>query len=107
MSNFFADLLSRLSIMLPVVLVLSIVLWLAFNRRRFVENPPAFSAIDMRTWPLRFALLDGAAFAGSFALFSTVLAESSFSAGVSGGLAAIVAMGIMPWLANRHQRQGK
>jgi hypothetical protein len=58
----------------------------------------------MRTWPLRFALLDEAAFAVTFALLSTWMADSQFSTGIAGGLAALVAMGVMPWLAVRYPR---
>lgn len=104
MSDFLADFLGRLAIMLPVVLALTALLWLLFNRRRLAAGSSAFSATDMRTWPLRFAMLDGAVFAISFALFSALMAGSAFSAGVSGGLAAIVAMGLMPWAAARYGR---
>jgi hypothetical protein len=53
----------------------------------------------MRTWPLRFALLDGTVFAVTFALLSALMTESQFSAGIAGGLAALVAMGLLPRLA--------
>ena len=80
--------------MLPVVLILVVVLWFIFNRRRHDTTAPAFSPSDMRTWPLRFALVDGAIFAVTFALFSAWMADSQFSAGVAGGLAALVALSI-------------
>jgi hypothetical protein len=104
MSDFFVDFVGRLVIMLPVILVLTAVLWLMFNRRRQSASAPAFSPSDMRTWSLRFALLDGAVFASTFALLSTWMADSAFSVGVSGGLAAIVAMAVMPWVAARYPR---
>jgi hypothetical protein len=96
--------LSRLAVMLPVVLVLVLLLWFAFNRRQFTAKAPPFSPSDMRSWPLRFALLDGAVFATFFALLSAWMAESEFSAGVAGGLAALIAMGLLPWLAARRRR---
>ena len=58
----------------------------------------------MRTWSLRFALLDGAVFAITFALLSAWMADSEFSAGVAGGVAALVAMGLVPWLAARNAK---
>ena len=104
MPEWLAQFSARLAVMLPVILALTAVLWLIFNRRRFAGGAPAFNPSDMRTWPLRFALLDGAVFAVSFALASTLMADSTFSAGVSGGLAAIVAMAIVPWVAARYPR---
>ena len=41
---------------------------------------------------------------GDLALLSAWMADSQFSAGVAGGLAAVVAMGVMPWLAARYPR---
>jgi small-conductance mechanosensitive channel len=104
MSGFFVDFVGRLAIMFPVILVLTAVLWLMFNRRRQSASAPAFSPSDMRTWSLRFALLDGAVFAITFAVLSTWMADSAFSVRVSGGLAAIVAMAVMPWVAARYPR---
>jgi hypothetical protein len=104
MPDYLVQFLSRLAVMLPVILVLVVVLWMLFNRRRLATSAPAFNPSDMRTWSLRFALLDGTVFAVIFALLSTWLADSRFSAGVAGGLAALVAMGVMPWLASRYPR---
>jgi hypothetical protein len=104
MPDFLVQFLGRLAVMLPVVLLLVAVLWLIFNRRRLVADAPSFNPSNMRTWSLRFALFDGAAFAVTFALLSTWTADSQFSAGVAGGLAAIVAMGVVPWLATRCPR---
>jgi len=106
MSDFLFEFLGRLAIMLPVVLILVVVLWRIFNSRRREHEAfaPAFSPSDMRTWSLRFALLDGAVFAVTFALLSGWMADSQFSAGVAGGLAALVAMGLVPWLATRYAK---
>ena len=104
MPDFLVEFLGRLAAMLPVILLLVVVLWLVFNRRRLATGAASFSPSDMRTWPLRFALLDGAVFAVTFAVFSTWTADSQFSAGIAGGLAALVAMGVMPWLAVRYPR---
>ena len=103
MPDFLLQFLSRLAIMLPVILLLVAVLWLMFKRRRGTIAP-SFSPSDMRTWSFRFALLDGAVFAVIFALLSTWMADSQFSAGVAGGLSAVVAMGVMPWLVARYPR---
>jgi hypothetical protein len=101
MREFLLEFLARLAVMLPVVLLLASGLWLIFNRRRRAQ---IYSPHDLRTWSLRFALLGGAVFATTFALFSTVMADSQFSAGVAGGLAALVAVGVLPWLATRYWR---
>ena len=104
MPDFLFEFLGRIAVMLPVVLILVMVLWLIFNRHRHSAFAPSFSPSDMRTWSLRFALFDGTAFAVAFALFSAWMADSQFSAGVAGGLAALVAMGLMPWLATRYAK---
>src|SRR5438105_13217599 len=102
MSDSTVDFVGRLAITLPVILGLTALLWLMFNRRRQSASAPTFSPSDMRTWSLRFALLDGAVFAITFALLSTWMAASAFSVGVSGGLAAIVAMAVTRWVAARY-----
>jgi hypothetical protein len=93
--------LGRLAVMLPVILVLVAALWFVFNRRGHTNLAPAFSPSDMRTWSLRFALLDGAVFAVTFALLSAWMVDSQLSAGVAGGFAALAALGVLPWLAAR------
>jgi len=104
MSDFLVQFLGRLAVMLPVILIIVVVLWLIFNRRRHADGAPAFSPSDMRTWSLPFALLDGAVFAAAFGLLSTWMADSQFSSGVAGGLAALLAMGVLPWLAARYAK---
>lgn len=104
MPDFLVQFLGRLAVMLPVILLLVAVLWLIFNRRRRATSNPAFSPSDMRPWSLRFALLDGVVFALIFAVLSTWLSDSQFSPGIAGGIAAVVAMGVMPWLAARYRR---
>jgi hypothetical protein len=104
MSDFLVHFLSRLVIMLPVILLLVGGLWLMFNGRGVTRAAPSFNPSDMRTWSLRFALLDGVVFAVTFALLSAWMADSQFSAGIAGGLAAVVAMGVLPWLAARYPR---
>jgi hypothetical protein len=101
MPDFLFEFLGRAAVMLPVILILVAVLWLIFNKHRHGTFAPPFSPSDMRTWSLRFALVDGAVFAITFALLSAWMADSEFSAGVAGGLAALVAMGLVPWLATR------
>jgi hypothetical protein len=101
MPDVLAQFLGRLAVVLPVIGLLVVILWLTFNKRRRDRPHPAFSPSDMRTWSLRFALFAGALFAISFALFSAWMADSQFSAGVAGGLAAVIALGIAPRLARR------
>jgi len=104
MPDFLVQFLGRLAVMLPVILIVVVVLWLIFNRRRHAAGAPAFSPSDMRTWSLPFALLDGAVFSVAFGLLSTWMADSQFSSGVAGGLAALLAMGVLPWLVARYAK---
>jgi hypothetical protein len=104
MPDLLVEFFGRIAVMLPVILILVVVLWLIFNRRRHDTLAPSFSPSDMRTWSLRFALFDGAVFAVTFALLSAWMADSQFSAGVAGGLAALVAMGLVPWLATGYAK---
>jgi hypothetical protein len=104
MCDFLFEVLGRAAVILPVFLLLVTVLWLIFNKRRHDTFAPAFSPSDMRTWSLRFALVDGAVFAFTFALLSAWMPDSQFSAGVAGGFSALVAMGLVPWLATGFAR---
>jgi hypothetical protein len=104
MPDFLVEFIGRIAIMLPVILILVVILWLIFNRRRHGPLAPSFNPSDMRTWSLPFAQFDGAVFAVTFALLSAWMADSQFSAGVAGGLAALVAMGLVPWLATRYAK---
>src|SRR5262249_61256739 len=104
MSDFLVEFLGRLAIMLPVILLLVALLWLMFNRSHMAGGAPSFSPSNIRTWPLRFALIDGAVFAAAFAFLSALTADTPFSAGVAGGLAAVVAMAVMPWVAAWYRR---
>src|SRR5262249_27320079 len=78
MPVFLIEFLGRIAVMLPVILILVLVLWLIFNKRRHDTFAPAFSPSDMRTWSLRFALVDGVVFAVTFALLSAWMADSQF-----------------------------
>ena len=49
MYDFLLQFLSRLAVMLPVVLVLAVILWWIFNKRRFAAGAPVFSPSDIRT----------------------------------------------------------
>jgi hypothetical protein len=107
MADVAVEFLARFAVTLPVVLITSAGLWLAFNRRRLATSASSFTPSDMRTWSLRFSLIDGAVFAFAFALLSAVMVESPFSAGVAGGVSALVALGLMPRLAARYPRLAK
>ena len=61
-------------------------------RPRHIITARPFSPSDMRTWSFRLAILDGALFAVIIALLSAWMADVQFSAGIAGGLAAVVAM---------------
>lgn len=101
MTDYLLAFASRAAVMLPVILMMAAFLW--WLLRRFVPLPPdlAFNAFDMRTWPLRFALADAAVFATVFAAIAAAMPDSSWGAGAAAGGAALVAIGIAPYLAAR------
>jgi|GEM_PF-2414590 len=105
MPDLMVQFLGRLAVMLPVILVLVAGMWAIFNRRHHAGGAPPFSAADMRTWTLRFSLLEGAVFAVAFALLSALTAESTLSAGVAGGLAVLIALAVVPRAAAWYWRR--
>lgn len=101
MAEFLIQFASRLAVMVPVILLVAWLAWITLTRLGYATPGAPFNAADMRTWPLRFALVDAAIFATVFAAVSAALAGNELSAGVAGGVSALVAIGLVPWLAAR------
>jgi hypothetical protein len=101
MPDFLAQFLLRLCVMLPVILGLVATIWWVLRKRGVVKEGAVIDASDMRTWSLRFALADAAVFALIYALASAWMGEGDWSAGVAGGISAVVAIGVFPRLAAR------
>jgi hypothetical protein len=101
MLDFLAQFLLRLCVMLPVILIVVATIWLVLRRRGVVREGAPIDVSDMRTWSLRFALTDAAVFALIYALVSAWMGEGDWSAGVAGGISAMVAIGVFPRLAAR------
>ena len=95
-SDFLFQLSIRLAVMVPVVMIAAALLWYAVKAFGGARSP--YNPRDMRTWPLKFALADAALFGATFALVAVLLGDSEWTSVVGGGVSALVAIGIGPWL---------
>lgn len=100
MSDFLTQFTARLAVMVPVLVLVAALSWYALKRLGYLTNG-TFSAADMRTWPLRFAMADALIFGVIFAAIHAGLGDSELTAAVAGAASAIVAIGIAPKLAER------
>jgi hypothetical protein len=98
MPDFLHEVLIRLSVMLPAVLIASALLWYVFRLLGIVRKGAPVDPRDMRTWPLRFALADATLFAITFAVVIVFIGESQLNVAVAGGVAAIAAVGLGPFI---------
>jgi len=105
MPDFIYQVLIRLAVMLPAILILSALIWCGLKWFGVVRTGVPLDARDMRTWPLPFALADAALFALTFAIVMVVMGEGEWSAGVAGGVSAVVAIGLAPQLLARFARK--
>jgi hypothetical protein len=104
MPDFLFQVLIRLAVMLPTLMIVAALIWCALKWFGVVATGAPFDARDMRTWPLRFALIEAALFALTFAIVIVVMGEGAWSAAVAGGVSAIVAVGLGPLLVERFAR---
>ena len=91
----------RLGVMLPTILIFTALIWLLFRKLGAVTPGVPIEASNMRTWPLPYLLADAALFAVIFALVAAWLGEGEWTAGIAGGIAALVAFGLGPLFVNR------
>ncbi len=101
MVDFLVQVGSRLAVMLPIGLLTVALAWYLFKKGGFIKAGAPFNAGDMRTWPLRFALIDGAIFALILAMVLASIPDSPYASAVAGGVAALFSMAIAPTLAAR------
>jgi hydrogenase/urease accessory protein HupE len=104
MANFLLQFAARLALMVPVVMIAAALLWYGVRAFGAKGAQQSFNLRDMRTWPLKFALADAALFGATFALVAALLPESDWAVAIGGGVAALVAIAIGPWLLARFAR---
>ena len=92
----FQEYLFKLAVMTTTLWIVAAVAWWIMAKSGWLKAGSAFNALDMRTWTLRFMLIDAAAFAATFATASMWLDVVYCSA-----IAAIVAVAVVPMIASR------
>lgn len=100
MPDFIYEFAIRFAVMLPALVLLAALTWSVLEQFGFLING-AFNAADMRTWPLGFIIADAVLFAAILAAAYVAFGDNPLSAGVAGGLAALIGFGLMPRLAAR------
>jgi hypothetical protein len=101
MADFLQQFAMRAAVIVPTVMIVAALMWWAARALGVRGTSQAFDIRNMRTWPLKFALADAALFGATFALVAALMPESSWSAAVGGGVAALVAIAIGPPLLRR------
>ncbi len=91
----------RLAVMLPTILIVASLLWYLLRKFGVVAPDAPLEPKNMRTWPLRFVLADAALFAVIFAFVAAWMGEGDWTAGVAGGVAALIAIGLGPLFVKR------
>lgn len=96
MVDFLSEFLARSAVMLPVIVLVSAAAWWIAGKLGLLKPERPFDPADMRTWTLVFAIGDAAIFGLVFALAATLADDTQLSTSVAAGLAAAVAIGIVP-----------
>jgi hypothetical protein len=91
----------RLAVMLPTILIVASLLWLLLRKYGVVAPGAPLEPRNMRTWPLSFVLADAALFAVIFDFVAAWMGEGDWTAGVAGGVAALIAIGLGPLFVKR------
>ena len=104
MPDFAYQVLIRLAVMLPTILITATLVWFLFRKFGAVTPAAPLNPRDMRSWPLRYVLADLALFAVVFALVVVWIGEGEWSAAIAGGVAAMIAIGFGPPLVARFTR---
>ncbi len=101
MPDFAYQVLIRLAVMLPTILIVASLVWILLRKFSVVAPGTPLDPKNMRTWPLSFVLADAALFAVIFALVAAWMGEGDWSAAVAGGVAALIAIGLGPFFVKR------
>ena len=90
--------LARSAVMIPTIILVSAFAWWLTHKLGVAKTDMEFDARDMRTWPLGFAMSEAMIFGVTFAAMCSALGDGPLTAGISGGAAALVALGVIPTL---------
>ena len=101
MFDFATGFLARSAAMLPIILLMTVGVWLAMKRLGHLRLDRPFNAADMRTWPLSYAAIEATVFGVVFAALAAALDDSAFSIAIAAGTAALAATGGVPALISR------
>jgi len=104
MPDFAYQFLIRLAVMLPTILIVAALVWALLRQFGVVAPGTPLNPTNLRTWPLSFVLADAALFALVFAFVAAWMGEGNWSAGVAGGVAALIAIGLGPVFVRRFPR---
>jgi hypothetical protein len=96
--------LARGAVMIPTILLVSAGLWMMLKKFGVLRLEEPFTASDMRTWPLSYALGEAAIFAVVFAAIAAALGNNQGSIAIGAGVASLIALGIVPALFARSQK---
>ncbi|MFT3729929.1 MAG: hypothetical protein QM780_00685 [Hyphomicrobium sp.] len=97
----FAAFLIRVSALITIFVVLTASLWAAMKKLGYLRLDQPFSATDVRTWSLSFAILDATFYGTVFALFKEALGENPISIAIAAAAASLVALRALPALVAR------
>ena len=104
MPDFAYQVLIRLAVMLPTIVITAALVWALFRKFGAVTAATPLNPRDMRSWPLSYVLADAALFAVVFAFVVAWMGQGEWSAAVAGGVAAIIAVGLGPLVVARYAR---
>jgi hypothetical protein len=105
MPDFVFQVLIRLAIIVPALLIVASALWYGLKAAGVVRPREDFDLRDLRTWPLRFALVEAALFAVTYVIVIVLMGGSGWGPAVAGGTSAVVAVLLGPPLVARLARQ--
>ena len=75
MPDFAYQVLIRLAVMLPAVMIASALVWVALKKFGVLSTGAPLDPRDMRTWPLSYVLADAAFFALIFAVVAAWMGD--------------------------------
>ena len=107
MPDFILQVLLRLAIIVPTMLIAACALWYGLKAAGVVRPRSDLDPRDVRTWPLRFALVEAALFGLTYSIVLVAMGESDWGPAVAGGVSAVVALLLGPPLVARLVRSSR
>lgn len=98
MLDFASGFLARSAVMIPAILIVSAGLWMMMKKLGVMHLDEPFNPSDMRTWPLSWALADGALFGLVFAAIAAALGDNEGTVAIGAGAASLITLGAVPAL---------